>query len=74
MRDSSHDLFLKGVGNNVRRYRKEKKYTMVSLAFDTDMEYRQIGRIERGEINTTIISMLRIALVLEVELHLFFLM
>jgi len=72
MRDNAQNIFLKEVGHKVRSYRKAKNYTMESLAFDTDMEYRQIGRIERGEINTTLISMLRISTVLKVDFHLFF--
>lgn len=46
---------------------------MENLAFESEIEYRPIGRIERGEVNTTIISLLRISKVLEIKVHLFFL-
>lgn len=73
MRINKHDLYLKAFGNNLRRIRKEQHLTMESMAFLSEIEYRQIGRIERGEINTTIISVLRIAEVLHIEIYLLFL-
>ena len=41
---------------------------MMDLAFETDMEYRQIGRIERGETNFTIGTLLKISAVLGISL------
>jgi transcriptional regulator with XRE-family HTH domain len=67
-----HDIFLKNLGNNVRRIRQEKGLTMEALANEAEIEYRQLGRIERGEINTTVLSLLRIAEVLKVEVKIFF--
>lgn len=40
---------------------------MENLANEAEIEYRQLGRIERGEINTSILSLLRICLTLEVD-------
>ena len=40
---------------------------MEGLANEIEMEYRQLGRIERGEINTTILSLLKISLALKVS-------
>jgi transcriptional regulator with XRE-family HTH domain len=45
---------------------------MEELAFEAEMEYRQLGRIERGETNATIITLLRLAQVLEVDITEFF--
>jgi len=67
-----HDIFLKNLGNNVRRIRQEKGLTMEALANEAEIEYRQLGRIERGEINTTIISLLRLADVLRIDVKMFF--
>ncbi len=72
MREDEHFDFLKEVGQRVRIIRKEKNLTMENLAYETGMECRQIGRIERGEINTSLLSMKRIAIALDVDLHLFF--
>ncbi len=71
--DKAHyDLYLKQLGLQVRRIRKEKGLSMETLAYKTEIEYRQLGRIERGEGNTTVVSLLRIAEVLEVEINKFF--
>ena len=72
MRFSSHDIYLKAFGNNLRRIRKDQKMTMENLAFHSEIEYRQIGRIERGEVNTTILSLLKISEALKIEMYLFF--
>jgi len=70
--DKRYDTFLKTVGNNVRRIRNEKGLSMEALANEAEIEYRQLGRIERGEVNTTIISLLKIADALKVEVSDFF--
>ena len=72
MKFTPYDIYLKEFGNNLRRIRKEKGLTMEALANEAEIEYRQLGRIERGEINTTIVSILRIAEVLNVEMKLLF--
>jgi transcriptional regulator with XRE-family HTH domain len=41
---------------------------MMDLAFETDMDYRQIGRIERGETNFTIGTLLKISTILGIKL------
>ncbi len=67
-----YDIFQKMVGNNVRRLRSEKGLTMEALANEAEIEFRQLGRIERGEVNTTLISLLKIADALKVEIGEFF--
>ena len=68
MKANPYDIYLKKFGNNLRKIRKEKGFTMEGLANEAEIEYRQIGRIERGEINTSIISLLRICEVLQIEI------
>ena len=68
MKNNPYDTYLKKFGLNLRKIRKEKGYTMESLANEAEIEYRQFGRIERGEINTSIISILRISEVLGTEM------
>jgi transcriptional regulator with XRE-family HTH domain len=63
------DNILTAVGGNLRKFRKAKGLTMESLANDADIEYRQLGRIERGEINTTILSLKKLTDVLNIELY-----
>jgi transcriptional regulator with XRE-family HTH domain len=67
-----YDSYLKKVGSTLRRIRKEKGYTMENLANEAEIEYRQLGRIERGEINTSIISLLRICETLDIEMKTLF--
>jgi transcriptional regulator with XRE-family HTH domain len=67
-----YDKFLKEVGMNVRRIRKDRGLTMEDVAHEANMEYRQLGRIERGEVSATITSFLRLADVMEAQVHEFF--
>tara|TARA_R110002012_G_scaffold164510_1_gene326902 strand:+ start:5256 stop:5540 length:285 start_codon:yes stop_codon:yes gene_type:complete len=46
--------FLKAFGANLRKVREEKKISMRALADYSNVEYSQISRIEKGQINTTI--------------------
>ena len=67
MKPGEQEKYLKKVGGNLRRIRQEKGLTMEQLAHEAEIEYRQLGRIERGEINTSILSLLRICQALHVD-------
>jgi len=67
-----YNSYLKDFGKNLRRIRKDKGCSMEFVANEAEIEYRQLGRIERGEINTTIISLLRIAEILKVDMKVLF--
>ena len=56
------------IGQRIRNKRISKSITMMDLSFETDIDYRQIGRIERGETNFTIITLLRICKALNCKL------
>ena len=58
---------IQAFGKNLRKVRKSKGVTQEQLSFDADIELRQIGRIERGEINTGIASVFKIAKILGVK-------
>ncbi|WP_370362904.1 helix-turn-helix domain-containing protein [Mucilaginibacter flavidus] len=53
--------------------RNSRGLSMETVAHEAEIDYRQLGRIERGEGNTTIISLLKIANVLKVNVGDFFL-
>jgi transcriptional regulator with XRE-family HTH domain len=72
VKPNDYDTYLKKVGSNLRKIRKEKGFTMENLANEAEIEYRQLGRIERGEINTSIISLLRICHTLNIEMKTLF--
>jgi len=48
------------IGSRIRKKRIKKGWTMMDLAFEAGIDYRQLGRIERGENNVTIFSLIRI--------------
>lgn len=62
-------LFLKATGNNIRQLRKSLNLSQESLSFDADIPRNQIGRIERGEINTSVITLMKIATALKVNAY-----
>ncbi len=61
------DKGIKDFGKNVKKIRKLKNITQEQLAFDTGLELSQIGRIERGVINTSISNVFIIAKCLGVQ-------
>ena len=56
------------IGSRIRKKRKSLGWTMMDLSFETEIDYRQIGRIERGETNFTVLTLLRIVQVLGINL------
>jgi transcriptional regulator with XRE-family HTH domain len=71
--ESHYNKFLKDIGSNVRTVRKRLGFSMEDLANEAEIEYRQLGRIERGEVSATITSFYRIAEAMKVDVHEFFL-
>ncbi len=51
----------------MRRLRVKHKLSQEKLAYDADIPINQIGRIERGEINTTLSSIYAIAKALGIQ-------
>jgi len=58
---------IKAFGENLRKVRRSKKISQEQLAFETDLELSQIGRIERGTINTSISNIFEIAKALKIN-------
>jgi transcriptional regulator with XRE-family HTH domain len=46
--------YIKRFGENLRDVRTSQKMSQEVLAYTSDIPISQVGRIERGEINTTI--------------------
>lgn len=61
MKPAANITLLIKLGHHIREIRKQKGFSMEGLANEMEMEYRQLGRIERGEVNTTVLSLLKIA-------------
>jgi transcriptional regulator with XRE-family HTH domain len=60
--------YIKKFGENLKKVRLSKKMSQEVLAFSSDIPISQVGRIERGEINTTISTVKVIAETLEVPI------
>ena len=60
------DTEIKAFGKNLKKIRKAKQISQEELAYRCDIELSQIGRIERGVINTSISNIFIIAEALEI--------
>ncbi len=61
------DKFVKRFGKRLQEVRKAKKVTQEELAYRTGFELSQIGRIERGTINTSISHVSALARALKIK-------
>jgi transcriptional regulator with XRE-family HTH domain len=59
--------YLKAFGNHLKLTRKRLGFSQERLAYEAEIELRQLGRIERGEINTGILSVKIIAGTLKID-------
>jgi transcriptional regulator with XRE-family HTH domain len=55
------------VASNIRKYRAERNLTIAELANLVDVDYSQIGRMERGVVNPNVSIVFDIAAALGVE-------
>lgn len=60
--------YIKRFGINLREIRMSKKISQEVLAYSSDIPISQVGRIERGEINTTISTVKAISQALEIDI------
>lgn len=60
--------YLKRLGSNIANIREQKGMTQYKLAKLLLMEQSNLARIEKGEINTTVKTLLKISDVLEVDI------
>jgi transcriptional regulator with XRE-family HTH domain len=60
-------VYLKAFGKRLSFLRKAKNLTQEQLAYDSNIPISQIGRIERGEINTTLNTLLKLANSLDIS-------
>lgn len=60
--------FAQTLGKRVREVRKYLGFTLEKLALETEMELKQLSRIEYGKINTTVFQIYRLCYSLNVNL------
>lgn len=56
------------IGNNISKIRKQNKLTSKELGFRCDMEKSNLIAIEKGRVNVTVSTLVKIAQALEIEL------
>lgn len=57
------------IGSKIREVRKRKGLTIEQLAFDAEIEGKQLRRIELGQINTSIFQIYNISFTLNVPMR-----
>jgi len=61
--------YIKTFGENVRRIRLEKKWSMEYLANQANIELSQVYRIEKGKINPKLTTIITLSKALEVRIE-----
>lgn len=71
MPDSKKNLAFK-IGTEIRKIRMKKGLSMIELANEAEIEYKQLSRIELGEINTSVYQLYKISKALHEPLNAIF--
>ena len=64
--------FQKQFGVKVKEIRERKGYSQLDISSRLDIEKTSISRIENGRVNFTLTTAIKLAKVLDVDLHLLF--
>jgi transcriptional regulator with XRE-family HTH domain len=62
------EFVIRKLGLNLKKIRTEKGLTQEELSYKSELDISQIGRIERGLVNTSISVLNKIANALQIEL------
>ncbi len=62
------------IGKTLRQIRQLSGFSIESVAFEADMEYNQLSRIERGKVSTSVFCVEKVCKALKVSTSDFFLM
>lgn len=57
---------LKEFGSNLQKIRKRKGLSLRALSYECSIDFSDIGKIERGEINVTLLTIVQLAKALAV--------
>lgn len=68
MNNIKDKAYIKKFGGNLQKIRLQNKISQESLAFTADIPISQVGRIERGEINTTISTVKALSIALKIDI------
>jgi len=70
--ETNDKKFLASLGQNIKKYRKLKKYSQEKLAEILDIHYTTIGKIEIGKLNASALMLQKISSALDVPVKSFF--
>jgi len=68
VRNKSQQKVLSEIGNVIANQRITKGMSRNKLALELNTDEKQIRRIEKGEVNPTILTLLKIFTILEIDL------
>ncbi|MEW5676235.1 helix-turn-helix transcriptional regulator [Flavobacterium enshiense] len=68
MLENENTTLIKAIGTKIRELRRNQSMSQEVLSFEASVPRNQIGRIERGEINTTVTTLNKICKVLKIEI------
>lgn len=63
---NSYD-FLKSFGKNLKKIREKKEVSLRELAASCNVDHSNIGKIEKGEFNITLLTILELSKGLEIH-------
>ncbi|MHC0440272.1 helix-turn-helix domain-containing protein [Flavobacterium sp. 3-210] len=69
MIENDEIALVKSVGEKIRMRRLEINLSQETLSYDANIPRNQIGRIERGEISTTVTTLHKICKALKIEIR-----
>lgn len=64
-----HEQLLKRIGKNIKKYRKMKRFSLDQLGYDCGIDGTHIHKIEAGQRNITIKTLVKISSALDVPVN-----
>lgn len=62
------EIIMNKLGASIKQIREHKGLTQEELSYKADLDISQIGRIERGKVNTSVSVLAKIAIALDTSL------
>ena len=69
MKAGEDKVALKEFGSNLKKIRMRKGLSLRALSYECSIDFSDIGKIERGEINVTLLTIVQLARALAVPLE-----
>ena len=66
--ENQEKIFIKNFGENLKKLRLSKGLSQEMLANDANIPINQIGRIERAEISTSLSTIYKIMMALDIQI------